>query len=41
VGLGKDVVDQPRDRPRTILKGCAQDGANALTGDPRAGIEAK
>jgi len=37
----KHVVDQPRDRPRTILKGCAQDGANALTGDPRAGIEAK
>jgi hypothetical protein len=40
-GLGKHVVDQPRDGPETVLKGCAQDAANALTGDPRAGIEAE
>ncbi len=40
-GLGENVVDQLRDGPVTVLKGCAQDAADALTGDPRAGIEAE
>jgi hypothetical protein len=40
-GFGEDIVDQPRDGPDTVVKGCAQDAANALTGNPRAGIEAE
>lgn len=41
MGFGEDTVDQPRDGTDTFLKGCAQDAANALTGNPRAGIEAE
>jgi hypothetical protein len=41
VGFAEDIVDQPRDGPDTVLKGCTQDAANALTGNPRAGIEAE
>lgn len=40
-GLGKHIVDQPRDGPIALLKGRTQDAANALTGDSRAGIEAE
>jgi len=40
-GFGEDIVDQPRDGPDTVLEGCAQDAANALTGNPRTGIEAE
>ena len=39
VGFGEDIADQLRDGPDTVLKGCAQDAANALTGNSRAGIE--
>jgi hypothetical protein len=40
-GLGEHVVDQPWDGEFALLKGCAQDAPDALTGDSRAGVEAK
>jgi hypothetical protein len=40
-GFGEDIVNQHRDGLDTVLEGCAQDAANALTGNPRAGIKAE